>query len=290
MIENQNNKGCNDMIKTVDFFGIPVTRLILGDNTFTGHSYITEVHSGEEMMNYYTAEKCVETLFEAEANGLNTYLALADQFILRVLRQYRNEGGEMNIIFQSYPALDLEVNLWQMMACDPIAIYHQGGSADLLIEEGNAEELQRRLELIRKAGVKVGVGTHETENLLRYETENWDVDFYLSCVYNFRRAQRGQKSGYITGKPKDVVFDAGDPPLMYNAIRAVKKPCIAYKLFAGGQVFLEKSQDEIPAIAEQVIREAFDNIKPHDIICIAAFQKLKNQIKENADIVKKVLC
>ena len=277
------------MIKTVDFCGTPISRLILGDNTFTGHSYIEEKHTGAEMMDYYTAAKCVEALFEAEKNGINAYLALAEPFILRVLRQYRNEGGKMNIIFQTYPAVELETNLWQMMLCEPTGIYVAGGTSDLLMEEGRADELRRRLEMLREAGVKVGVGTHEIENLMRYETENWDVDFYLTCIYNFRHAQRGQKSGFITGKPKSVVFCHDDPPHMFEAIRAVKKSCIAFKIFAGGQVFIGKSQDEIPEVAEQVIRNAYNNIKPRDVICISAFQKFSNQIKENADTVKKVL-
>ena len=102
-------------IPSVDFYGTQITRLILGDNPFTGHSYIEDIHSGEEMKNYYTAEKCVRALFEAEENGINAYMALADPFILRVIRQYRNEGGKMHIMFQSYPVIDLEVNIRQIM-------------------------------------------------------------------------------------------------------------------------------------------------------------------------------
>lgn len=110
------------MLPKVNFFGTQVTRLVLGDNPFTGHSYIPEIHSGDEMMDYYTAENCVKALFEAENNGINTYIALADPFILRVLRQYRNEGGKMKIIFQTYPAIDLEVNLRMMLKEDRLEI------------------------------------------------------------------------------------------------------------------------------------------------------------------------
>jgi len=39
------------MILRVDFFGTPVTRLILGDNPFAGNSYIPEVHNREEMLD-----------------------------------------------------------------------------------------------------------------------------------------------------------------------------------------------------------------------------------------------
>ena len=57
------------MLPTVNFFGAPVTRLILGDNPFNGHSYIKDIHSGDEMMDFYTADECVRALFEAEENA-----------------------------------------------------------------------------------------------------------------------------------------------------------------------------------------------------------------------------
>ena len=277
------------MIPTVDFFGAQVTRLILGDNPFNGHSYIRSVVDDDEMMDYYTANKCVEALFEAEANGINTYCALGSPFILRVLRQYRNEGGKMHILFQSYPAIDLEVNVRMMMACEPIAIYHQGGSLDLMSEEDDWDLIRNRLKIIRDSGVAVGFGTHVPETVARAERENWDVDFYFTCLYNARRTQRGQKSGFITGKSKELVFFPEDPAIMYETIKAVKKPCVAFKIYAGGQIFLGKTPEEMPAAAEKAVKNTFANIKPDDMICIGAFQKKKNEIKENADIVKRAL-
>jgi hypothetical protein len=127
------------MLPTVDFFGTQVTRLIVGDNPFSGHSYVPEIATGQEMMDYYTADRIVQTLFAAEAAGYNTYLPLGNPFILRVLRQYRNEGGKMHLIFQSYPTIDLSVNIRQMMECRPLAIYHQGTTTDCLVEAGQAD-------------------------------------------------------------------------------------------------------------------------------------------------------
>jgi len=276
-------------IPCVDFYGSAVTRLMLGDNPFNGHSYIHDIHSGDEMLDYYTAKRVLETLFLAEEYGINAYVALADPFILRVLRQYRNEGGKMQIIFQSYPPVDLQVNVHQMMALDPIGIYHQGGTFDLLVEEEKTEELLERLSWIRASGVKAGFGTHEPETILRAEQENWGVDFYMACLYNARRTQRGQQSGFITGKPKELVFYPGDPPLMYEVIRQVPKPCIAFKVFAGGQAFIGKAPEEIPGIVKTIYRDVFSNIKPGDTACVGIFQKEKDQLKESADAVKEVL-
>lgn len=277
------------MIPEVHFFGTSVTRLTLGDNPFNGHSYIHAVHNGEEMMDFYQADKCVRTLFEAQDLGINTYIALADPFVLRVIRQYHNEGGTMKIIFQSYPAIDLAVNLPMMMKCDPIAIYHQGGTADYLVESGQVGQLRDRIKLIRDTGVPAGLGTHEPGTVLRAEDEDWGADFYMTCLYNARKTQRGQQSGFITGKPKELVFYPDDRFLMFDVIRQVKKPCIAFKLFAGGQIFIGKTPEQIPDTVEVVFRETFANIKPVDLTCIGVFQKFKDELRENADLVKKVL-
>ncbi len=277
------------MLPRVNFFGTQVTRLVLGDNPFTGHSYIPEIHSGDEMMDYYTADNCVKALFEAENNGINTYIALADPFILRVLRQYRNEGGKMRIIFQTYPAIDLEVNLRMMLKYEPIAIYHQGGTADYMCETGQVDLLRKRLKLIKDTGVPAGLGTHVPETVLRAEDEEWGADFYMTCLYNARKTQRGQQSGFITGKPKYLVFYPEDRFLMFDVIRKVQKPCIAFKLFAGGQIFNGKAPEEMPNVVEAVLRETYENIKPYDFACIGVFQKYKNQIGENAGIARKIL-
>jgi len=176
------------------------------------------------------------------------------------------------------------------MEYNPVGIYHQGGTLDYLDEEGKTDEIHERINLLRKTGVKVGIGTHVPETLLRAEKENWDVDFYMTCMYNARRTQRGEKSGFITGKTKELVFYPEDPPFMSEAIKAVKKPCIAFKIFAGGQIFYGKNApEEVSAAAENAIKYTFENIKPQDIICVGVYQKDKNQLKENADIVKKIL-
>ena len=46
-----------------------------GDNPFACHSYVEQIHPGTEMIDYYTADRCVEALFRAEENGINAYMA-----------------------------------------------------------------------------------------------------------------------------------------------------------------------------------------------------------------------
>ena len=276
-------------MQTVDFFGHSISKVILGDNPFIGNSYVPDTYPRKEMYDYYQVDQVIDALFTAEENGMTTYMALADSYLIRMYERYRRQGGKMNIMFQTWPSHDLQANIWEMMKCEPIAIYHQGSTLEQFLREDKKDELMKRLELIRSTGVYTGLGTHVPEILLQAERENWGMDFYMSCLYNYQNQRKGEQSSFFTNKPKYVVFYPEDPPKMYEAIRQVKKPCIAFKIFAGGQVFNGKTPEEVPGVLEAVFADVFTNIKPGDMACIGVYQKFKNQIKENAEIAKKVL-
>lgn len=276
------------MIPTVDFFGTPVSRLFLGDNPITGHSYIPEIHPGGEMMDYFTAQNVVKAFFEAEELGYTACLPLATDFLFRVIRQYRNEGGKLNWIFQPYPAVGLEVNVRQMKEYDPLAVYHQGTTTDGLVEAGKIDVLRENIQKLRALGKPVGLGTHVPETILRSEAEDWGVDFYMACLHNTRK-RGGEPSSFITGKTKHIKFFMEDREEMFKVIRQVPKPCIAFKILAGGQMFYDKTPEEIPGVVEAAFRETFANIKPTDLATVGFFQRDKNQLRENAAIVRRVL-
>ena len=72
----------------VNFFGHEVSKLIIGDNPISGHSYIKRYISDQEMIDYHTTENILKTLFTMEKYGYNTMLPLADPFMIRVLKEY----------------------------------------------------------------------------------------------------------------------------------------------------------------------------------------------------------
>ncbi|GHV11806.1 hypothetical protein FACS189491_03700 [Spirochaetia bacterium] len=276
------------MLPTVDFFGTPVTRLIIGDNSMEGLSYIPKQYLSSEMMDYWTADKCVKALFEAEKSGYNAYMAVADPFLLRVIRQYRNEGGKMHIMFQTYPPIDLDVSKVTMKRLNPIAVYHQGTTADIWLEEGKVSFLRERINRLKDMGIPTGLATHVPEIVIRAEEENWGLDYYMTCLQNSRKYEK-EESTFLTGKEKTIVFRLNDRWDMFKVIQQVQKPCIVFKIFAGGQMFYDKTEAEIPGLIEKSMQEVYANIKPEDIVLVGAFQKYKNQIRENAEICGRVL-
>ena len=269
----------------VNFFGNSVSKLIIGDNPMTGHSYIEDKISGQEMKDWYTAERIKEALFEMEQCGYNTMLPLADPYIMRVLQEYQLDGGNLQFIWQPYMPMDQEVSMRMMKGMNTIGIYHQGTTTDYLYENGRADEIVKRIEQYRKLGVPVGLGTHRPDVIEMSENEGWNVDFYVACLQNARRDREGEPSGFITGKTKaKLIFYPEDRPVMLDLLKKLSKPIIAYKIFAGGQMFLGKTHDEVRQLIKGAYDEVFTALKPDDIAAIGVFQRDRDQLKENAEL------
>lgn len=266
----------------VDFFGHSISKLIVGDNPFNGHSYITDYISGKEMVDYHTEEKILEAMYEMEKLGINTMLPLADPYIIRILQHYRNNGGKMNFIFQCYAPMMISVSMRQMMSVDPIGVYVSGSFTDVRYETDKIDEIHEILQTLREMGIKVGLGTHHPEVIEASEREEWKTDFYLACMYNFRRNREGQASGFITGKSKSgITVCLEDREQMLKALKNVKKPIIAFKLFGGGQLLLEKTESERKETIKDIYNTVFSSLKSDDMGVIGVFQKYHNQLAEN---------
>lgn len=273
----------------VDFFGHKVSKLIVGDNPFNGHSYVEDIVSGKEMLEYYTAENILKALFRIEENGYNTILPLADPFIIRLLKEYQRAGGKLNLIFQPYMPMNQEVMLRQISSLENvIGIYHQGTTTDYLFETDQSDEMLTRIELYHQLGVPVGVGTHLPEVIAKSENEGWNVDFYLACLQNARRNRKGEPSGFLSGKTKaGLVFAPEDRPVMLNQLKKVEKPVIAFKIFAGGQMFIGKTEEEKRQAIKGAYEEVFTALKPNDIAAIGVFQRDRDEATENAKLYEE---
>lgn len=273
------------MLDQVGFLGARVSRLIVGDNPVNGHSYIPELISGDDMLDYYTERHLHDAMAEAAVCGYNTWMPLANEFMLRAIRHYRNKGNDLPVLFQSYPAVDFQVNVRQMAAFQPLGIYHQGTTTDSLYEQGRFGVIRDRILMIHDAGYPAGIGTHLPEAVRRAEEEGWGCDFYTVCLHNTRKrlGTDMEESSFITGKPKHLKFYMEDRAEMLAVIRQTPKPCIAFKLFAGGQIFYHLPPEGARLAVESAMYETFSGVKPGDIAAIGCFQRDQNQLRENAE-------
>ena len=270
------------MLPVIKLGGAEVTRLIVGGNPFSGNSHVSE-EMDSEMMDYFSTENIKKTLKDCAANGINTMQMRADSHIMRIVRELRSEGVPLRWIAQTAPEFgSYENNVRSMLKYDPLAIYHHGSMTDIFFKEKNYDELIRRLKVIRETGRTVGLCTHMPEVIYHAEENNWDVDFYMACVYNLSAAPR--ESGSLTGKANvNERFEDEDKPLMYAAIKSVSKPCLAFKILGSTR------NCGSPATVEAAYRECFENIKSTDAVIVGMFPKYSDQPAENCSIVKKIL-
>lgn len=274
----------------VQFFGKEVSKLIVGDNPFNGHSYITDKTPGTEMREWYTSSRILDTLFAIEDSGINTMLPLSDPFIVRLLGEYERAGGKMQWIWQPVGFVLEAVNLRNVMSLkNTIGIYHQGTTTDFLFETGKTNEIVERIQRFKEGtGIPVGVGTHRPDVIETSEKDDWGADFYLACMYNARRNREGVESGFITGKSKQgLQFRMDDRQIMLDTLKKVEKPVIAFKIFAGGQMFLNRTPEEIRANIKDAYNTIFTALKPNDFAAFGVFQRDKNELAEDVEVYEE---
>lgn len=269
------------LLPTIKLGDYNISRLIIGGNPISGNSHITHEIS-EEMADYFTAENVKRTLFRCEECGINTMQLRGDKHIFRVLREYYNDGGKMNFIAQTASETHpFEANLGRIVDAGAMGIYLHGTLTDALFKDGNYAEIEQRLIKIRRTGKLVGLGTHIPEVIEYAEEHGWDLDFYMACVYNLSKIKR--VSSEITGKMNaGEPFDDEDKPIMYKTIRSASKPCLAFKILGAGR------KCESTETVRAAFQEAFDNIKPTDAVVVGMFPKSKDQVYENAKIVREI--
>ena len=270
------------MLPTVSLGNTQITRLVIGGNPFSGNSHVSRAMD-EDMMNFFTTAEIKKTLYRCMECGINVVQLRGDKHIMRILREFRAEGGKLHWIAQSTPeSASFDGSIKQMAAGGPIAIYHHGSVTDKLFKEGEYDELKRRLKVIRETGYPVGLATHMPKVIEYAEENKWDIDFYMSCVYNLSRIDR--VSSAITGKAnEDEPFFEEDIPVMYKTIRSISKPCIAFKIL--GSTRRCQTQETVKAC----FTEAFQNIKPSDVVLVGVYPKGIDQVGLNAEYVRQAL-
>ncbi|MCU0247200.1 MAG: hypothetical protein MUC42_11530, partial [Bryobacter sp.] len=259
---------------TVAFGSHQVSRLIVGGNPVSGHSHMDPA-ADREMVDYFTAENTKRLLRDCARNGVNTWQSRADRHILRLLHEYRQEGGTVHWIAQTASEIENTArNIRDMMAEKPIGIYHHGSRTDALWQAGKIDEVKKALTAMRDAGARAGLGTHIPEVIDYVEDKGWDLDFYMTCLYNLSRP-RDEADRLAGGKAPRELFWHPDREAMLKRVRLTSKQCLVFKVYGASR----NCQSEESMLA--ALRLAFQSAKPNDAIVVGMFPKHKEQVAEN---------
>lgn len=218
---------------------LEVSRLIVGGNPISGFSHQSAERS-QQMLEFFTVDRIKRLWRDCEAHGIDTLIARADAFIMRVLAEYWREGGRLQWIAQTAPEhRDPYQNIRLAKHAGASAIYVHGGDAGTLFENGQVEEVRKRVELIQSLGVPAGMAAHDPEHHLEAQRQNIPVDFHMVCLYNLTGYQ-----GRRNEEPREeFVFE--DRAIALDAIRRLTKPCIAYKIYGAGRLTPEQAYADV---------------------------------------------
>jgi len=261
----------------VKFGNVEISRLICGCNEFYGFAHFNNT-LGALMQEYYTQERVCDVLHQCNRFGINAFNYYPGGRGQADLQAFPAEGGKMHLIVQGTGDLTAFMKTYK-----PLAVYHHGGNTDTAYHYGQMDTVKEWCKKMRDTGSMVGVGSHNPEAVAQVEEQNWDVDFYACCVYNWSRTTEERRKllgGELIETPdQGDTFVQSDPPKMYKVIQAIRKPCFAYKILAAGRV----------NNVEQAFRTAYASIKPIDGVFIGLFPRVRDEVRENAERVHRLL-
>ncbi|MFW6157877.1 MAG: hypothetical protein ACOC8E_00800 [Planctomycetota bacterium] len=244
---------------TVTLGTLEVSRFILGSNPFSGFAHQTP-QASSEMEHYYTTAKIKETLRDAEALGITTLIARADDHVIRLLMEYWDEGGSLQWVAQTCPGVGPTERVARAaIRGGASAVFVHGGVMDRAFAQKEFDEVRAGVEIIREAGLPVGIAGHNPE-VHEWAEEHLDLDFYMCSYYN--SAHRDKDAEFRSGQAE--WFRDADRRRMAETIRALSRPAIHYKVMAAGR--------NDPAEALGFVADA---MRPTDAVCVGVFTRDK---------------
>ncbi|HUT11161.1 MAG TPA: hypothetical protein VMY42_11735 [Thermoguttaceae bacterium] len=253
-----------------------ISRLVCGTNPFSAGSHLS-VFVNHEMRSYYTPDQILKTLRRCQEVGINCWQSGTGS--IELYRRLIDEGGQMHYI--AIASGDAS-SIGTLAAGGCIAIAHHGEVTDRLFKNGEIDTIHDYLKRVRDAGLQVGVSTHMPDVVDAVESKGWDVDYYMTCVYERHRSAEALEK--LLGQapiPVGEVYLPLDPPRMFRAMRQTKRPCLAFKILAAGR--LSERQQWV----EQAFRQTFESIKPIDGAIIGIYDRYSDQPADCAAMVRR---
>jgi hypothetical protein len=261
-----------------------ISRLVCGSNMFGAGSH-SSIFLNKRLKEYYTPERILNTLRRCGEVGLNTWQTSGAMAALNL--KLAEQGTKMNCMViaaahetAAYGGQPIGIDDYVKAGC--IGIAHHGEYTDQLFKSGKLDEVNEYLKRVRDAGLLVGVSTHMPAVVDTIESKGWDVDYYMTCLYERHRSAEELKKlmGYVP-LPVGEVYLREDPERMFRMIRQTKRTCFAFKILAAGRV------SDKPESTEAAFRNAFAAIKPGDGVIVGMYDEYSDQPLENAGYARK---
>jgi hypothetical protein len=264
---------------TIMFGSHKISRLILGANPINGGSHLSRFVNNQ-MKRYFTTERVMALLQQCESLGINTWQSSLSN--LEQYSEYCANGGRMKYIALAQDSEHMPDLLNKLSAAGTIGAAHHGEVTDVFWKTGQMEKVKEYCKRIRDSGMMVGVSTHIPDVVDYINSQAWDIDFFMCCVYERHRSEQELKAflGHVVLPAKEVYLTS-DPPRMYKVMRQTGKPCLAFKILAAGR--LSDKQEWV----EQAFQQAYSEIKANDAVIVGMYPEYEDQPVMNTEYVKR---
>jgi len=258
-----------------------VSRLVVGANPVLGFSYMGNLMS-QFMTDYFTLERIQALLVRCLDVGINTWQTSPHEKVDKSLDTLRESGRDIQWVFlASGDHLEDPAALRKIAERNrPIAILHHGGVTDKLWREGQIQKVHDFTKRVKDLGILAGISAHNPDVIRHAEDGGWDLDLYMACFYRLTRTQEEleEKLGEV---PVWGSFLPGDPERMCEVVRQVERPCLVFKILAGGR------RGDSQEVAEAAFESAFKSIKATDGAIVGMFPRFRDEPAINAELTKR---
>ena len=242
--------------------GIPISRLIIGSNTFHGFSHFSNARSAW-LRKYFTPERIYEVMACCAREGLNATIALQRKDYMDIMDEVeRNTGQHINYIATPGGATLEELKRGIDEAADLGCEFcwpHTGWTdVRVLPSENRIVEGPEAIDYIRERGMVPGWSTHRPETVVTSDRAGYDVAGYVQ-IFN--------SIGFLCAVETDWER---------SIIRNAKHPVVSIKPLGAGRV--------MPPTG---LGFAYNNIKPVDTVAIGMMSV--EEAKEDIDIARQCL-
>jgi hypothetical protein len=285
---------------TVRYGKHEISRLIIGSNVVGGLSHLSQMIDVE--IKAWNAVHLTEEFKRCEELGINCM-----ESGQRHIPAY-NEANNGKLMFATRNSAPLDESIKPGRGAKEIAksgciAIHHGGAGDTGTDawwrRGKLDRVREWCKAVRDAGVLVAVTSHRPEVFEIIESQDWDVDYYMTCLYKYGRTHAEWEKSFAPNPGMapaelyhsregtsdvyggEMAFVRGDPPEMYKIIKQTKKPCWVYKILASGRLC------ETPQFVEAAFKECFANIKSSDTVVVGMWNKHQDQFAINKEYVIK---
>jgi hypothetical protein len=261
---------------------VKLSRLMLGGNLVSGYMHNRDlVYVPQLFRAYVTEEKIFETFKLCEENGINTVFESGGPLVARFNKE---RGGHLQVIPSVKPEMDQKEDVIKRLVQELVdtgcpALYIWGVAADRCIQNGRIDTIIKTVEIAKKHGIPVGVGSHSLLVVKECEKAQVPCDFYVKTFH---------ADNYASAMPKElrkefVWLDGGpgyydnmwciNPEETAEFMKTVRKPWIAFKILAAGA---------IPP------RDAFSHAFRNgaDFVAVGMFDF---QVKEDCELIKRTI-